>query len=178
MKELRHAMIDLETLDLIPTAKIVSIGAAIFDPRYNAIGDRFYAELAYKAQKDRTHNADTVSWWKRQSAECRKQLQGKTPLKSALIDLKSFLPNDCKVWGCGPTFDISILEDAYRSFEIEVPWKFWNVRDVRTIRDIYENSRGGWGKSAGVVTHNAMEDAQRQAEEVNKLWKKILEIRK
>lgn len=178
MKELKHCMIDLETLDLIPSAKIVSIGAVIFDPRYGKIGDRFYRELDYKAQKDRTHSKDTVSWWKGQPTAIRKQLQGKTPLESALIDLNSFLPSDVKVWGCGPTFDISILEDAYRSLDSEIPWKFWNVRDVRTIRDIYENNRGGWGKNAAKANHNALDDAHRQAEEVNKLWRKIMEIKK
>lgn len=171
-------MIDLETLDILPTAKIVSIGAVIFDPRYNAMGGEFYEELDFKAQTNRTSSADTIAWWKKQSVEARKSLKGTADLKATLEALATFLPYKCRVWGNGPTFDIVILEDAYRSFNMQIPWDFWNIRDMRTIKDIYENERGGFGWSNKTVAHNALLDAIDQAKNVNKYWKIIMEIPK
>ena len=174
--QLRHAMIDLETLDTIPSSKIVAIGAVIFDPRYGKISDdKFYVLVDHKLQTgDRTSSPDTVKWWKSQSPEVRKQLKGTTSLADALEDLSFWLPNDCKVWGNGATFDISILEDAYRQLNIDIPWKFWNVRDCRTVLDMYESARGGFNKKSGGTLHNALDDAYYQAQYITMMWKKLL----
>lgn len=174
MKELRHCMLDLESMDLLPSSKIVSIGATIFDPRYGKIGDSLYMELDWKAQTARTSGNGVPEWWKKQSKEARAALKGTIPLEEALDELDFFLPDDCKVWGNGATFDISMLEDAYRGCDMEIPWKFWNVRDCRTIKDMYESARGGWDKKSGGVLHNAKDDAIFQAQYVIGMWKSLL----
>jgi len=174
-KELKHVMIDLETLDRIPSSKLVSIGAVIFDPRYGRISkDTFYVELDHKAQKGRTSDKETVDWWKKQSPEAKKALKGTTKLEDALENLAFWVPSDCRVWGNGSTFDISMLEDAYRQYNIEIPWHFWNIRDCRTIKDMYESSRGSWEKGYSGTKHNALDDAKHQAEYVIKMWRKLL----
>lgn len=174
-KQLRHVMIDNETLDLIPSSKIVSIGAVIFDPRYGRISDEtFYVELDHKAQKNRTSDKSTVDWWKKQKPEIKKALRGTMLLEDALEELSWFVPDDCKVWGNGATFDISMLENAYRASGMLEPWKFWNVRDVRTIKDMYESKRGGWERASGGDKHNALYDAQVQARMVIKMWRSLL----
>ena len=172
-KELRHCMIDLETLDLKPSSKIVSIGAVIFDPRYGKIGDTFYMELDHKAQTNRTSDPETVAWWKRQSPVVKKALKGTDLLADALEELDFFLPKDVKVWGNGSIFDIAILEDAYRQNDMGIPWKFWNVLDMRTIKAVYEAGRGGWSRACGGNKHNALDDAVHQAESVCIMWRKI-----
>ena len=172
-KELKHCMIDLETLDLKPSSKIVSIGAVLFDPRQSKLGDTFYMELDHKEQKDRTSDPSTITWWKGQPPEVRKSLKGTEHLKDMLEDLEFFLPADVKVWGNGSIFDIAILEDAYRSWELEVPWKFWNVLDMRTIKAVYEAGRGGFSRACGGTKHNALDDAVHQAESVCIMWNKI-----
>lgn len=175
---LRHAVFDLETLDTIPSARIVSIGAVLFDPRINEIGDTLYMELDWKAQKNRTKSQDTVNWWKTQPAEVRKALKGTMPLKEALEEIQFFLPSDCRVWGNGNIFDISFLEDAYRQADMEIPWKFWNVRDMRTVKDLYESNRGGLGKETRRCLHHALDDAYYEAEMINKMWKYLINIKR
>lgn len=167
-------MLDLEFFAHVPNSKLVSIGAVIFDPRYGYIGDKFYVELDHKAQKNRVSDPDTIAWWKKQSKEVKKALKGTTRLEDALEDLAFFLPDDCKVWGNGPIADIAKLEDAYTEYDIEIPWKFWNVRDVRTIKDLYESDRGGLEKAMKGTCHNALDDAYYQAQIVIKMWKAIL----
>jgi hypothetical protein len=78
------------------------------------------------------------------------------------------------VWGNGATFDISILEDAYRQLDLEIPWKFWNVRDCRTVKDMYESARGGYEKKSGGTLHHALDDAKFQAQYICDMWKSLV----
>ncbi len=175
MTKLRHVMIDIETLDILPTAKILSIGVVIFDPRYGKISnDTFYTELNHKAQKDRTTGKSTEAWWAAQPLQIRSVLNGKADLAEQLEELAWFLPSDCKVWGNGPTFDMIILEDACRQLKIDVPWDFWNIRDCRTIKDMFESQRGGFGREVSRANHNALDDALYQAKYVCKYWKRLV----
>lgn len=178
---LKHAMIDLETMGTTPGAAIVSIGVVIFDPRFGKVDkeNTFYRELDWQTQKRHIDN-ETWKWWGRQSDLAKGGLHGLEDLDDVLVELIDFLPSDVKVWGNGATFDISMLEDAYRQFNTDCPWKFYNVRDCRTIKDIYESSRGGLNKTMGSVVgsgaHNALNDALHQAEYITFIWNKILSV--
>lgn len=174
MKQLRHVMIDLETMGKTPESAIVSIGAVIFDPRYGKVSDTtFYRELDWEDQ-DRLVCSDTQEWWAKQSPKAKAALHGLDALEDALDELSEQLPADCKVWGNGATFDISFLENAYRQHNKEVPWKFWNIRDCRTVLDMYESKRGGFNKNGGSNLHNALADAQYQAQYITMMWTKLL----
>lgn len=173
---LRHVMIDLETMGTLPSSAIVSIGAVKFDPRICKVDlkDTFYYELDWRSQ-NRLIDDNTVKWWDNQSELAREALDGIEDLDFALEDLSKWLPKDCKVWGNGATFDISMLEDAYRQLKIRVPWNFWNIRDCRTVLDMYESSRGAFNKSVNRKgAHNALEDAKHQAKYISNMWTKLL----
>ena len=174
-KQLRHAMIDLETMGTRPGAAIVSIGAVIFDPRYGEVSeDTFYRELDWEDQ-DRFICPETTKWWEGQSDEAKQAHFGLDSLDDVLNELAEWLPEDCKVWGNGATFDITMLEDAYYQCEIEVPWKFWNIRDCRTVLDMYESKRGGFNKAVNRQgAHNALQDAIYQAKYITLMWRKLL----
>jgi len=174
-KVLHHCMIDLETMGLTPDSAIVSIGAVIFDPRYQVTNKHktFYVELDWESQ-GRHCDPKTKIWWAAQGDKARCALNGLEELPDVLTDLSDFLPGDVRVWGNGPTFDISILEDTYRQCNIEIPWKFWNVRDCRTVLDMYESKRGGLNRGLGGIKHNALDDAINQANNISKMWKELL----
>lgn len=167
-------MIDLETMGTKQGSAIVSIGAVVFDPRCGKVTkDTFYEELDWESQ-DRLICTNTQEWWGKQSKQARDALYGLEDLPSALKELAQWLPKDCKVWGNGATFDISMLENAYDQHNIPVPWQFWNIRDCRTIKDLYESARGGWDNQVGAGAHNALHDAIYQAQYICKMWKSIL----
>ena len=173
--KISHAMIDLETMGVVPGCAIVSIGVVIFDPRINVVTNKtFYRELDWQNQ-DRFIDPDTMTkFWDKQPEDIREALYGLDDLEEILVELGEFLPKDCKVWGNGATFDISILENAYLQHNMETPWKFWNVRDCRTIKDMYESARGGFDKKVGKGAHNALHDAIFQAQYVCEMWKALL----
>jgi len=179
MAKINHVMIDIETMGLTPGAAIVSIGAVIFDPRCNRVTkSTFYEELDWLAQ-GRNIDLETKSWWEDGKPNgapkaAQEALHGLEDLEEVLDNLTDYLPADCKVWGNGSIFDIAILENAYRSYDKVIPWEFWNVRDCRTIKDMYESSRGGWDKKMGGGKHNALQDAIYQAEYICAMWNSIL----
>lgn len=147
----------------------------IFDPRANKVSkDTFYSTVDLKTQKGRTEGKSTLEWWDKQSPHARKALKGTAQLPDVLEDLAFWLPTDCRIWGNGPNFDMWFLEDAYRWADMEVPWMFWNIRDCRTIKDLYESRRGGYGVVTKEPSHNSREDAIRQAKDICKMWKELL----
>lgn len=169
---MNHVMIDLETLDTAVTAKIVAIGAICFNPNTGLRGDEFYSLIKHKNQR-RTKSQATINWWNQQDKEVRKQLKGKLPLEKVLDDFEFWLPDNCIVWGNGSTFDISILEHAYIQHNINIPWKFWNVMDCRTVRKLYEEKRGGLDQNFSGTKHNALDDAIYQADYISKMWRAL-----
>ena len=168
-----HAMIDLETMGTTPDSAIVSVGIVLFNPSIGVGKKTFYRELDW-ANQDRLIDKGTQAWWKTQSKEAKNALFGLDDLDDVLKEIAEFLPKDVKVWGNGPTFDISMLEDAYRKYDIEIPWKFWNIRDCRTIVDMFETKRGGFGGSIGGGSHNALEDARCEAVAIVKMWRNLI----
>lgn len=170
-----HVMIDLETMGTTPDCAIVSIGAVVFDPRYNVVTkNTFYREIDWDSQ-GRKIDPGTLQWWQDKHPKAKEALNGLDDLSEVLEQLADWLPRDAKPWGNGSTFDISFLEHAYRQHDMEIPWKFWNVRDCRTIKDLYESARGGYDKKSGGTLHHALDDAIFQAQYINEMWKSILQ---
>lgn len=160
-------MIDLETLGANPNSVVLSIGAVFFDE--NGVYEEFYRELDAQAQIDlgRSISFDTLQWWIGQK-DMFPQGCGHSVLEDDLLEFFNFCNKyeGVKVWGNGATFDISMMEDLIREVTAsEVPWAFWNIRDVRTIVDLYPESRGGFQNN-----HNALDDAKAQAAWVIKAW--------
>jgi hypothetical protein len=59
---------------------------------------------------------------------------------------------------------VVIIEDVCRAFQQAVTWKFWEVRDTRTLFDLANVDVRIEGK------HNALTDALAQAQAVQKAY--------
>lgn len=171
-----HVMIDLETLDTKPSAAFISIGACVFDPETGKVGATFYMRVDWaSAMKDRTTGADTLKWWMGQSDPARQEVLKDGESMEAMLQnftlwVKENAPN-CKPWGNGAGFDITMLEDAYRQYDIQEPWTFWNVRDVRTIVELAHGIVEREDVVRKGLYHHALDDALHQAAYVSKMWK-------
>ena len=168
---LSDVMIDLETLDVLPTATILTIGAVKFDP----MGDMTNAEKLYiKVDIDScdaiggTVSPSTLEWWGQQSKEAQDDAfdpNNRVSIEEALNQLYKFCWGAKRVWSHGVGFDLIILEHYFRKIEKAVPWKFWEMRDTRTLFDIGINP-----ERAAVTAHNALADAVDQALGVQKVY--------
>ncbi|AXN57943.1 exodeoxyribonuclease VIII [Acinetobacter phage ABPH49] len=178
-------MLDIETLDLKPTAAVLSIAATFFDPLTGELGESFDKQINLKSCTDLglTVDPSTIMWWMEQSKEAQDAFKGNNKaqaLSEVLINFHNWVTlhrgylfsdgeSDLCVWGNGKDFDCVIIENAYLAAGIKrlCPWKFWETMDVRTLVQL--------GSMAGVpdfkkmaldnfkgVKHNALDDVQNQ----------------
>lgn len=162
-------MIDFETLSTTPDAIVISVGACFFDVETKKIGSTFYAafDVADQLKKGRSITADTLKWWFSQSDAAKKVFKEKADPPERV--LKAFTEwakangTGINPWGNGATFDISIIEDLFRQYEVKCPWAFYNVMDLRTFKRFVANGAKVVVKG---TAHNALDDAIAQAEYV------------
>lgn len=173
---MKHIMIDLETLGTGADSVFIAIGAIYFDPKTGELGKEFYENIDWQSSIDegRTIDADTIKWWFQQNYDARMAIiEDGESLAKVLNIFTKFCGKYPIVWGNGSSFDISILEHVYRQLKIPCPWPSWNVRDVRTIKDL---GKDRVDKSIFVnkgIAHNALDDAKHQAKYVSVLWQEI-----
>lgn len=171
---MNHVMIDIETMGTNPNAPIASIGAVFFNPKTGELGEQFYCRVDF--ENDMLNGAvpdgGTIKWWLRQSSEARAELicddADATIIFRAVSDLSDWLTDNAdnlkslKVWANSPSFDLVIMKSKFERLGFDIPWKYWNEQDVRTIKEV--------GRALGVdarpftgTQHNALHDAINQA---------------
>ena len=155
-------MIDIETCGTGPEACILTIAAQCFNPleREDFESMRsYYARIDPGSQPDRRVQDDTIAWWATQPPEAQEEAfgeEGRIPLEQALQELGKHIWHSRRFWANGPTFDANILEHAYKSYNIALPWQFYVVRDARTVYSLCP------GLNKYPASHHALEDCRRQ----------------
>lgn len=171
-----HCMLDLETWGTRPGCSIRSIGAVIFDPWQSGLEAEFYANVDWEscASAGLTVDPGTAEWWESQSPEARAHLQDtRLTLDYALTLVSAFWRANRAtfIWGHGASFDPPILEACFRAVGAPVPWKFWDIRDTRTLFDLAGVSLKDFPRAG--THHNALDDAKHQALAVQAAYKKL-----
>jgi hypothetical protein len=167
--KMSNVMIDLETFGIKQGSAIVSIAAIEFNPVTGKEGRSFYQKIDIQSAIDKglTIDGETIIWWFKQHESVRSQLyttDGK--LNEVLTNFTAFMrsinsnPKDVKVWGNGSSFDLGLLSHAYNVCKMEIPWHFWNERDVRTIVDLNPNVKR-LTPFVG-IQHHPLEDCRHQ----------------
>jgi hypothetical protein len=160
-------MIDLETLNTTPDATILTIGAVKFDPFGAELKEPAMESFYVKVDIDScdriglTTSDDTIAWWANQSKEAQEAAfdpEGRIDIVDAFNQLYKFCWGAKRVWANGACFDIIICEHVFCKINKAIPWKFWEVRDVRTAFDLGINPQ-----RPPVTAHHALEDAWNQA---------------
>lgn len=169
-------MHDLETLGTEPDAPILSIGACKFDIDTGEILQQFYFPIGWHEavmnQPGRVPCKDTIEWWHKQEPAAFNAVHTSDgDLRTALDCYLRFIgEDDVLPWSNGATFDTVILEDALKKLGLGVPWKFWNVRDVRTVVDLASEFVDRRSLKFEGTRHNALDDAVHQAKYVSRMW--------
>lgn len=170
-------MIDIETLGTAPDALILTVAAQAFDPLGVGIYDQsYYARVDFDSQIDRSIEDGTLKWWASQNSMAREEAfaeQDRVEIDQMLDDLGRLIWKSSVIWANGPTFDMTILEHAYKSHKKALPWQYYKVRDARTVynlkTDILLSESTGQmtprqGQATGPASHHALEDCRRQIE--------------
>lgn len=171
-----HIVLDLETLSTKPNAVVIAIGAVALDAKGD-FASEFHIAVAAKSQPLGHIDADTITWWARQSAEAQAASLCATVTVSASLALLLFNQwmqehterKTVKVWGNGCSFDNVILGSLYSQlnlFNLPQPWSYWNDRDMRTILDLHPDAKD-IGPFEG-IKHHALHDARHEAKQLGK----------
>ena len=158
-------MIDLEGLGTGPDTTILTIAAQAFDPfGVGYYEQSFYTRVTLESQETRSIQQGTIDWWATQPAVVRDEAfaeEDRVPLDEALDELGRLIWHAKRIWAQGPTYDMNILEHAYKSYNIVLPWQYYNVRDARTVYSLCP------GLNTYPASHHALEDCRRQ---IDLLW--------
>jgi hypothetical protein len=154
-----HLMIDIEGLGTGPDAAILTIAAQSFDPFGTGHYDRhYYARITFESQENRRIQDDTLAWWATQPEAQSEAFaeDNRIPLNQALDELYKLAWQHDYIWAQGPTYDINILEHAYKSYNKTQPWQFYRIRDSRTVLSLWP------GRPVPPTSHHALEDTRKQ----------------
>ena len=155
-----RVMVDIETLGLEPGSAILSIGAVKFDSAGQT--DEFYREIDVRTCEEAglIIDIETLDW---HIIECStfsgRTLTDGVKLATALKDFYVWAEDADEYWANSPKFDATMLEAAGEPFGVSMPWEYYELRDVRTIKTfpgVEEPEFDG-------TEHNALDDAKHQA---------------
>ena len=153
-------MIDIEGLATGPDATILTIAAQTFDPLVRGYyHHQYYARITLESQENRAIDQGTIEWWSSQPTAAREEAfneQDRVPLPQALTELHQLCWKCNRIWMNGPTYDANILEHAYKSYNMGIPWQFYKIRDTRTVYGLCPDL------DKYPASHHALEDCRRQ----------------
>ncbi len=136
---MKNVMVDLETMGTGYRAAITAIGAVIFDPWSDELGEKFYIpiDLESSVREGLRMDAGAVKFWLKQEDSARAEMtrSDAKALKPTLIAFMKWMPNKPLVWGNGSLFDNRILHEAYDVVNVH-RWHYRGDRDMRTRCDL------------------------------------------
>lgn len=171
---LGHLMVDIETMGSNSNAVICSIGAVEFEINTGETRAVFYRKIDMQSCLDAGLKVEgaTIKWWLQQSPEAQREIcNGEIPLRQALAEFSIFIAEragEIRLWSNGKHFDIARLADAYTVCGIALPWKYYNVRDVRTLASIMPEIKAGIPKIG--TAHHALDDCLYQIKYCSAVW--------
>ena len=157
-------MVDIETLGTSMDSQILTIGAIAFDLKtFNTI-EEFYKRIDLKSCEDLglRKSAVTVRFWESQPKTAKDEAfnPNRVSIRDAMNDFITFWNRNKgdEFWCNGANFDEPIISTVFERLGLEKPWKFWNVRCLRTYIDIVGLSM----KDFGFTAHHALADCKNQ----------------
>lgn len=170
-----HLMIDWETHGLGTRPVVIQLGLTIFDPHGTGgelpegasqewnIDPQSCLDLGFE------EDASTLSWWADRPAATREAVDAEPrySVGHVIRNLQAFCERyrPVRVWSNGAPFDVPIVESYCRALGLPVPWKFWDVRDTRTLFEMAEGLTA-WRRPKAETAHTGRADAIAQAADV------------
>lgn len=161
---MKHIMLDLETLGTTPYSSVISVGAVEFETD-GTLGRTFKQNITPASCREigLIEDPATHQWWAKQSKEAQEAVarDRKAVSEAAAAFHAWFLRTGAEfVWGNGSTFDVVLWECVCRRLGISPPWKFWNVRDLRTAIHLFDFDVRDMRRVG--THHDALDDAKFQ----------------
>lgn len=139
-------MIDIETASTKYDACVLSIGIVkfnLFDSEVERDKLELLIYLDSCVEAGLRVSEDTMEWWATQDKNVYNHVFNEGPRYSLIEGIRKmneFIsdPTIERYWSQG-SFDFIVLENAMNKVEIEPIWKYYQLRDARTISKMVEN---------------------------------------
>lgn len=171
---------DIETLHTCAKSVVLSLGFCVFDDEKEQTFDEIVndgVEVFFNVEdqlaKGRLISNSTMEWWGQQGEDARRVLAAEDTITPREFFDKVFYPylermdmhqawamKNCRWVTRGPHFDIAIMDDLFLDYNVTSPWKYYNIRDIRTWLECHgmpDNLK--LVKPQSMVAHNALHDA-------------------
>ncbi len=172
-------MVDLETLGTEKNAAVVTIAFVAFDG--DTKGDEFYVAIratdydSRRARQAFSVSVSTLLWWTEQTQEVRdaalcpeNAVSIETGFAMAHAWLEERVKANTEMWAQGSDFDFPVLEHGFSVMGLKVPWKFYQVRDARTLV-----KATGTFVPRGAGDHNALADCHKQIDALVRAYQRF-----
>ena len=168
MKTAKHIIIDIETLGRRNDAAITQVGIVIADEDFSIL-DSYLIQVKPDAWNtcDRTFTGETLLWWMQQkNTPVSKRATHIVHSYKYLVDklyqiFNRYNTEDTIVWTKG-SMDLFCIKDLCEYLNMEIPWKFWQPRDIRTTKELIKD----WKVCENNNAHNALGDVLTELEEL------------
>ena len=161
-------MVDIETLATDERALVLTMGFVEFNNSGAKASQRWILDMGQQMEKGRAIDPETIAWWMRQGDAARKEAfaESRSEIVAALWGVHRFFidVDPISVWANSPSFDLTILETLFRDFDVDLPWAFYQARDVRTLREESGLARDWQPENITYTAHTAIGDCCRQIE--------------
>ena len=173
-----NIMLDLETLGTDADSVILSIGAVIFDDHNTYEELNIVLDVDAQVEKGRTIDERTVKWWQKQKDASWIFNAPKTPCDKALKDFQKLFftrmnkeKRNIKIYANPISFDVSLIQSLFKTFNIQHPWRHWEVMDLRTMKYLYGHRCDIKNIPFTGIKHDALDDAKHQVKVAQELIK-------
>lgn len=162
-----NIIIDIETLGRRNDAAITQVGLVIADKNFNIL-NKFLIQIDPKAWHtcNRTFTGETLLWWMQQkntpvsNTSTHSVYSYKELIEKLKLIFRMYNTSETLVWTKG-SMDLFCIKDLFEYFDMELPWEFWQPRDIRTAKEFIEE----W-QTFENNNHNALDDALNQLREL------------
>ncbi len=144
MKSNNDFMVKIHTLGLLPTSVVVQIAGVKYNIETKEITDEFLVNIDPFDSKKYGFTVDpsTVEWWKTQPSQLVKGWKKDAqPLREAIYQFNHWCdPNNSTkshMTAFSTGFDLPPIKYACHQVGVDLPWKNYLERDLRTIIEIY-----------------------------------------
>lgn len=172
-REARHLIVDIETLGVTVPAPVLSIGIVSLD-----LAGRDIHHLPPEAKQTFTIGVDpaqcvgtpeeaTLAWWNQRPEEVRNAVWNAPKSADPFGELLQIIEkvNPDYFWGKAPDFDFGHLAAQLKHLGKPVPWKFWQLRDIRTLEGLeLSRSQQYMHDKNSLAKHVALDDAIAESE--------------
>ena len=131
-----HLVVDIETLGITVPTPILSLGYVIVDFTGQTDNPVLTGLIHFDPLRCvGTPETATVLWWKQQSKKARKEAFEETPDDNPLGMFENLFKcyHFDYLWGKSPDFDFGQMAAQLKAVGHEVPWNYWQLRDIRTV---------------------------------------------